>query len=378
MKDYYQILGVSREATEVEIKKAYRKRAKECHPDSNPDDPDAEARFKEVSEAYAVLSDPQKKQMYDTTGRVGGPAGGGVGGFDISEAMEMFMRAFAGNGFDSSFFGGGRRRPRGRARKGRDIRVGVDLTLEEAFSGVEKRIKIKKKVTCPECGGSGVPEGAKESECPTCGGTGRITTHKSSLLGTFAMETPCAECGGTGRKVSSFCGKCSGEGRIHGQETVEVEIPAGAADGNYKIVRGRGEAGIAGGSPGNLLVFINIEEHPEFRREGSNLYYPLRISFSEAALGSEIEIPTIDGEEEKLEVPAGTRFGDEISLSGLGMPDLRGSGRGDMIIQIIIHTPQKLDDREKELFRELAEFDESHREEGRKTGFFETIKNLFN
>ncbi|RKZ30355.1 molecular chaperone DnaJ, partial [bacterium] len=278
-KDLYEILGVSPDTSMEEIKRAYRKRAKECHPDANPNDPDAERRFKELSEAYSILSDPQKRRQYDTFGTTGRDIGfPGFGNFDISEAMRTFMEAVDDM---TSFFGGPSRYGRRTGtRPGEDLRISIELTLEELFTGVTKKIEMSRKAPCPECGGTGIPADAKEIVCPTCNGRGQKSTTRATLLGTFSTITTCPECHGTGRITTARCGKCSGEGRVDKTDRIEVKIPKGASDGNYLVIRDKGNAGVAGGRPGNLIVFIKEKPHKIFERRGNDLLYELPISFS--------------------------------------------------------------------------------------------------
>ena len=379
MRNPYEVLGVPRNATEEEIKRAYRKGAKECHPDANPNDPSAEERFKELSEAYAILSDPQKRQQFDTFGSVGGrDPFAGMGGFDISDALRMFMESFGGGDpFGGGFFGE-RRSSRGRhsrQRKGQDLRVTVEVSLEDILHGVPKKIRLAKKVVCPECGGSGVPAGAKERVCPTCNGSGRIRTVRTTLLGSFSTVVVCPACGGSGVKVSAYCSRCSGEGRINGRDEVELKVPPGVSEGNYVVIQGKGDAGIAGGPPGDLIVFFKELPHKRFSRRGNDLYLRLPLSFPQAALGDEIDVPTLDGKNKRLKIPAGTQFGQTFRIKGCGLPKIHSRSRGDLIVTAFIKTPKKLSKREKELYKQLEKSSDSS--DNDTEDIFERLKELF-
>ncbi|MCK5833114.1 molecular chaperone DnaJ [bacterium] len=382
MKDLYEILGVNRSATEEELKRAYRQKAKECHPDTNSD-PEAENLFKELSGAYAILSDPQKRRQYDTygtTGRSQDPFAG-MGGFDISDALRMFMEAVGGvDPFGGSFFGGGfgGSGRASRSRKGGDLQVTVKVSLEEILSGAKKKIKLSKKYVCKECGGSGIPAGAKEKTCPDCGGTGRRRTVRASLLGSISTVTTCSTCGGTGTTVTAHCPKCSGEGRIDGSQSIDFEVPPGVSEGNYLVMDGKGNAGIAGGPPGNLIIFFKEIPHKVFNRRGEDLYIRFPLTFSRAALGAEVKIPTLEGEDKALKIPSGTQFGQTFKLKGSGLPALNSRSRGDIVVTAFIRTPTRLSKKEKEVFAELAEFDSEHSAEHNDENIFSRLKDLFN
>lgn len=388
-KDPYKTLGVDRDASMEDIKKAYRKKAKECHPDANPDDPQAEEKFKELSEAYSILSNPQKKQQFDMGGMSGQGFSGGMNyqHIDLSEAMEMFAQAFGGGGmggdpFDmmSGIFGNRtqqrRQSARDRKRRGRDLRISVSLTLEEIFTGVSKTIKVKRKKVCPQCSGAGVPEGAKVRTCPTCQGRGQVKQVRRSILGSSVTITPCPDCGGSGNKYDEICSHCSGTGRIQGQETIKVDIPAGVAEGNYLTVEGKGDSGIAGGPPGNLIVFIREKPHKKFHRRGEDLFTRIPISFSQAALGDTIDIKTIDNKTAKLKIPQGTQFGQALRLKKLGLPKLHSKTRGDLIVTVFVRTPENLNKQEKELFQKLGKFDSKHKSEHEKEDLFDRFRDV--
>jgi len=370
--DPYEILGVSGNASQEEIKKAYRKKAKECHPDANPDDPDAENRFKELSEAYAILSDPAKRQKYDMFGASGGAfTDFGFGGFDIFDALRNFAEAFGGG------WSGGRRSNSRRVYKGSNLKISVDLTFEEILHGAKKKVSIQRKLICAECGGTGIPEDAREVVCQRCGGMGRIKTVQQTLLGSIPMVYECPDCGGSGKVFSATCGKCSGEGRIDGNETITISIPPGVTGGEPYVVAGKGNAGISGGPPGDLFVFTREVDHEIFQRRNKNLYYRLPLSFSQAALGDKVEIPTIDGEKTTLKIPTGTQFGQNFKIKGRGLPGKNNSSRGDMIVTAFVRTPVKLSREEKELFNKLGEYDESHKSEHEEESLIDRLKDLF-
>ncbi len=381
-RNLYEILGVPSNATPEEIKQAYRKKAKECHPDTNPDDPNAEHRFKELSEAYAVLSDANKRRQYDMFGTVGRGANGfgGFETFDLSDALEMFMQAVGGMDPFGSFFGGMRNSEntrRSRSRKGEDLRITLELTLEELFTGITKKTKVIRKIPCPECKGSGIPPDAKEAVCPSCQGRGQKRVIRTTLLGTISTISTCSNCGGTGRKTTARCAKCSGEGRISSTETVEIEIPPGAFEGNYLVIENKGNAGIAGGPPGNLIAIVKELPHDTFQRRGRDLYYRLPLSFSQAALGDTAEIKTIDGKTKKLKIPEGTQFGQTFSLKNCGMPQVGGGSPGDLIVTAFVRTPKNISREEKRLFQQLSKFDESHSKEHEEENILERLKDLF-
>jgi len=382
VRNPYEILGVQRNASAEDIKKAYRKRAKECHPDANPDNPDAENHFKELSEAYAVLSNPQKRQQFDTFGATGRTADpfAGMGGFDISDALRMFMEAFRGGGgdqFGGGFFGGATRsRGQSRARKGRDLRVKIEVTLDEILNGAEKKLNYARRTVCKECGGSGVAPGAMETTCPTCRGTGQMRTVRSTMLGSISTIITCPDCGGTGSKVDAYCKKCSGEGRLDGHEQIEISVPRGVSDGNYIIIEGKGNAGIAGGPPGDLAVFFEEIPHERFNRRGNDLYYRFPMRFSQVALGDEIEVPTLDGTTKKLKIPAGTQFGKTFKIKGYGLPKVQSKSRGDLIVSAFITTPTRLSKREKEIYRMLDKASDGKQAETQNEDILERFKDI--
>jgi len=355
--EFYELLGVARTATEAEIKKAYRKLAMEYHPDRNSS-PDAEARFKEITEAYEVLRDPQKRAAYDRYGKAG-VAGGGSGGFgyhhvDLSEALEIFMRDFGGLGGLESIFGGAR--AQAESRRGQDIRVTVRLTLTEVATGVKRNVRLKTLDRCEHCAGSGARPGTKPSPCTTCGGSGEVRRAARSMFGQFVSVSPCPTCAGEGMVVLEPCEVCRGDGRVRGERTVAVEIPAGVAANNYLTLRGQGAAGPRNGPNGDLLVMLDIKEDDRFVRQGNDLVYELLLSFSQSALGGEFHVPTPYGEE-RVRVPAGTQTDTVLRLKGKGLPALGQHGTGDLMIRVHVWTPEKLTDEQERLFRELAKLE---------------------
>ena len=355
MNEFYDLLGVSRTASEAEIKKAYRKLAMEYHPDRNKS-AEAEARFKEITEAYEVLRDPQKRAAYDRYGRagVGGAAGGGFGfhHVDLSEALEIFMRDFGGLGSLESIFGGGGR-AQAESRRGQDIRVTVKLTLAEVATGAKKSVKLKTLERCENCSGSGARPGTKPSVCTTCGGSGEVRRTARSVFGQFVSVSPCPTCGGDGMVVLEPCEVCRGDGRVRGERTVAVEIPAGVSANNYLTLRGQGAAGPRNGPNGDLLVMLDIKNDERFERQGNDLVFDLPLSFSQAALGGEFQVPTPYGDE-RVRVPSGTQTNTVLRLKGKGLPALGQNGSGDFMIRIHVWTPERLSDEQERLFRELA------------------------
>jgi len=359
-RDYYEILGVGRGATEEEIKKAYRKLAIKYHPDKNPGDKAAEEAFKEATEAYEVLKDPQKRRVYDSYGHEGLRGAGvggfeGFGGFDIGDALRAFMRDFGGFGFDDIFdFGGGRRRRNG-SHQGKDLQVSLELTLEEIASGVEKQLKVKRMIACDRCTGTGAEPGSSRKTCPTCGGQGQVRRVSRSIFGQFVNVQPCPHCSGEGQIIEKPCAKCAGNGLIKGQTTIKVKVPAGVSSGNYIAVRGSGNYGPRGGPPGDVLVVISETEHRQFTRHGDDIICEIPLSFSQAALGAEIDVPTLEGDA-KLRIPAGTQSGKIFMLRGKGIRHLNGIGKGDELVRVIVWTPSDLSPDEKELFKKLASY----------------------
>ena len=355
MSEYYALLGVSRTASEAEIKKAYRKLAMEYHPDRNSA-PEAEARFKEATEAYEVLRDPEKRAAYDRYGKAGVGAGAGFGfhHVDLTEALNIFMRDFGGMGGFESIFGGGR--SRSEQRKGQDIRGTVRLTLTEVALGVKKTVKIKSLERCTVCQGSGAKAGTRPTTCNSCGGSGEVHRAVRSMFGQFVSVAPCPTCNGEGTVISEPCEVCRGEGRVRGERTVSVDIPAGVSTNNYLTLRGQGAAGPRSAPSGDLLVMLDIKEDERFQRQGDDLVYDLPLSFSQAALGGEYEVPTPYGSE-RLRVPAGTQPETVLRLRNKGLPVLGEDNKGDLLVQVHVWTPEHLSEEQERLFRELAKLE---------------------
>ena len=353
MSEFYALLGISREASEAEIKKAYRKLAMEYHPDRNPS-PQAEAKFKEITEAYEVLRDPQKRAVYDRYGKAGLGGAAGAQGFhhvDLAEALNIFMRDFGAMGGFESLFGG--RRSRAEERRGQDIRVTVRLTLNEVALGAKKTLKLKSLERCSTCSGSGAKPGTRAKTCGTCQGSGEVRRATRSMFGQFISVAPCPTCGGEGSVIGDPCEACRGEGRVRGERSVTVEIPAGVSTNNYLTLRGQGAAGPRNGPSGDLLVMLDIKDDERFERQGDDLVYDLAVSFSQAALGGEHQVPTPYGEE-RLRIPPGTQPETVLRIRSRGLPVLGQDGKGDLLVRVHVWTPERLTDEQERLFRELA------------------------
>ena len=357
MSEFYALLGVARDATEADIKKAYRKLAMEFHPDRNPA-PEAEAKFKEITEAYEVLRDPQKRATYDRYGKAGlGGAGGGFGfhHVDLSEALNIFMRDFGGMGGLESLFGGGRGRGPD-TRRGQDVRVTVKLSLADVATGVKKSVRFKAPDRCTVCEGSGAKPGTKPTTCSTCGGSGEVRRQARSILGQFVSVTACPTCAGEGTVVAEPCEVCRGEGRVRAEKTVAVDIPAGVSTNNYLTLRGQGASGPRNGPPGDLLVMLDIKDDDRFERQGDDLIFDLPLSFSQVALGLEVSVPTPYGEE-TIKVAPGTQPETIVRLRGRGLPILGQNAKGDLIVRVHVWTPERLTGEQERLFRELAKLE---------------------
>ena len=376
-RDYYEILEVPKDADEGTIKKSYRKIAMKFHPDRNPDNKDAEEKFKEAAEAYEVLSDPDKRARYDRFGHAGMQ---GQQGYHSAESMNMedifsqFGDVFGDSPFESFF--GNRSGQRAQGQKGSNLRIKFSLTLEEVEAGVKKTIKVKKRKTCSSCKGSGAKDGAVKN-CQTCGGSGFVRQIRSTFLGQMQTTAQCPNCHGTGSIVVEPCTKCRGEGRTIEDETLDIDIPAGVEDGMQLTMRGRGNAGIKGGPAGDLLISIEVKPHADLKRDGNNLIYELYLSFPDAAIGCSAEVPTLSGPV-KIKIPAGTPSGKIFRLNGKGLPSVQAYGRGDELIYVNIWTPKKLSDEEKRILEKLNASPNFQPQPSKtEKGFFERMKDYF-
>jgi len=356
-RDYYDILGISRNADTNEIKKAYRKLALQYHPDKNPGDKQAEEKFKEVSEAYEVLKDAEKRRRYDQFGQSGLKGGfGGFGGFDfdLGDALRTFMSA--GFGFGDFFGTTSQTRSRRAKIRGSDLQIRLELTLEEIATGVTKKIKLKRYSKCQTCNGSGVRSGSSSNVCPLCHGSGEIRQTSRTIFGQFINVTTCSECGGEGKVIKDPCTSCYGEGRVKTENTISVDIPSGVTTGNYITLRGEGHSGPRGGPAGDAIIIIEEKEHPHFERHGDDILYDLYLSFSQVALGDEVEVPTLNGKA-RLSIASGTQTGKILRMRGKGISHLNHHGTGDQLVRVLVWTPTKLSEKEKKLFYQLAECD---------------------
>lgn len=377
-RDYYDILGVDKNATEAELKKAYRKVAIKYHPDKNPDDKASEEKFKEAAEAYEVLSNPQKKQRYDQYGHagVGGAAGGGGfggGGMNMDDIFSHFGDIFGG-GFGGGFGGsGGSRR---RVNRGSNLRIKVKLTLEEIVKGADKKVKVNKYVSCNSCSGTGAESGGTHT-CSTCHGTGQVTRVVNSFLGQMQTSTTCPQCGGEGQLVKHKCKSCHGNGIVKGEEVISLSIPAGVAEGMQLSVSGKGNAAARGGVAGDLIVLIEEIPHPELVRDGNNLLHDHFISFPDAALGCTISVPTVEGVA-KVKVDPGTQPGKVLRLKGKGLPDVNSYGRGDLLVTINAWVPKKLNPNEREILNKMNQSDNFQPDPNTtEKGFFNRMRDYF-
>ncbi|MHB1125801.1 MAG: molecular chaperone DnaJ [Bacillota bacterium] len=370
-RDYYEVLGVSRDASEADIKKAYRRLARQYHPDVNSGDKSSEEKFKEVKDAYEVLSDAEKRAGYDHYGHAGAQNGGSSGsGQDFSGFGDIF----------DMFFGGGSGAQRRGPQKGNDIRYNMELSFEEAAFGLETDIKVPRIEPCPACNGSGAEPGTHPTTCPACKGSGEIRVSQSTPFGHFQTIKPCTQCHGEGKIISNPCKECRGQGRVRRARTIHVKVPAGVDSDSRLRVSGEGEGGIRGGPPGDLYVYINVKPHRVFDRQGSDVYCEMPVTFVQAALGDEIPVPTLDGDV-KLKIPEGTQTGTTFRLRGKGIPRLRGFGRGDQHVKVKVITPTSLTEKQKVL---LQQFEDSlkteHNDKDRSDkdkGFFDKVKDAF-
>ena len=377
-RDFYDVLGVSRSASADEIKKAYRKKAKELHPDRNADNPEAESQFKEANEAYEILKDADKKAAYDRFGHAafdggmggGGPrpgAGGGPGGADFQSAFSDVFDDLFGDFMGGQRGGGGGRR----AARGSDLRYNLRVTLEEAYSGLQKTINVPTAVACSTCSGTGAEGGAEPVSCPTCSGMGKVRAQQ----GFFTVERTCPTCSGLGQIIKNPCKSCGGSGRVEKDRALSVNIPAGVETGTRIRLAGEGEAGLRGGPPGDLYIFLDVAKHELFDRDGTNLYCKVPVSMAKAALGGAIEVPTIDGGRGRVQIPAGSQSGRQMRLRSKGMPALRGGVHGDMFIELAVETPVNLTSRQKELLREFEELSEDNNPAMK--NFFSSVKSFW-
>ncbi len=370
-RDYYDILGVAKGASADELKKAYRQKAKQLHPDRNQDNPEAEAQFKEANEAYEVLKDADKKAAYDRYGHAafeGGMGGGGgrPGGGDYSSAFSDVFEDLFGD-----FMGGGQRGGRQRASRGSDLRYNLRIELEEAYNGMQKAITVPTSVSCTSCEGTGAEGGAEPQNCPTCSGMGKVRAQQ----GFFTVERTCPTCSGVGQIIKNPCNSCGGAGREQKERSLSVNIPAGVETGTRIRLAGEGEAGLRGGPAGDLYIFIEVKEHPLFQRDGVDLFCRVPVSMTTAAIGGDVEVPTIDGGRSRVKVPAGSQSGRQMRLRSKGMPALRGGGQGDMFIELAVETPVNLTSKQKELLREFEKMSEENNPE--LSGFFKKVKSFW-
>lgn len=376
-RDFYEVLGLSKGASDDEIKRAFRKLAMKYHPDKNPGDKEAEEKFKEINEAYAVLSDPEQKSKYDRFGHAGVDpnsfaGGGGFGGFGgFEDIFDMFGSAFGGGGFGG--FGGSRRN--NGPRKGSDIQKSMTIDFEEAAFGTKKQIRLTKNVKCKTCGGTGATPGTSKKTCPKCGGTGEIRTQQRTPLGVFQSSSPCPDCNGTGEINESPCSDCGGTGRMRDTVTISVNIPAGVDDGSVIPIRGQGEPGINGGPDGDLYIVLNVRPHKLFERRGQDLWLEIPITFNQAALGDDIVVPTLE-EKVSYKIPQGTQPGTVFRLKGKGIKNVRGSRKGDLYVKVSLEVPTKLNKKQKKAIEAMGKEvnDECY---SKKSGFLDSLKEFF-
>ena len=371
-RDYYEVLGIQKNASADEIKKAYRKLARQHHPDANPDDPNAEAKFKEISEAYVVLSDPDKRAGYDHFGHEGanmgaggqGYAGGGFG--DLGGFGDIF----------DMFFGGAAGRRRSGPERGSDIRTDLEITLKEAAFGLERELRIPRVETCSTCGGSRAAAGSKPQTCTACNGTGQIQYTQNTAFGRIMQTRTCDRCRGTGQIIDKPCPTCHGTGQVRKNRNIKVKVPPGVDNGSRLRLAGEGESGTRGGPPGDLYVYIHVKPHKVFKREGDDLICDIPVTYTQAALGDEFDVPTLDGEA-RLKIPEGTQSGTIFRMKGKGIPHINGYGQGDQHVRVKVITPTKLNDRQKELLKEFSSIDNERQKSSGEKSFFEKMKDAF-
>ncbi len=370
-RDYYEVLGLSKGASADEIKKGYRRKAKELHPDRNTSDPSAESKFKEANEAYDVLKDPERKAAYDRFGHAAVEGGMGGGG---GQRQGDFSSAFS-DVFDDlfgDFMGGGQRGGgRSRASRGSDLRYNLEISLEDAYSGLQKSINVPTSVQCSPCNGSGAAGGSEPSTCPTCSGMGKVRASQ----GFFTVERTCPSCSGMGQVISNPCSSCGGQGRSNKDRSLSVNVPAGVETGTRIRLSNEGEAGLRGGPAGDLYIFIEVREHKIFQRDGNSLFCRIPVSMSGAALGGDIEVPTIDGGRSRVKIPAGSQSGRQMRLRGKGMPSIKSAQKGDMFIEIAVETPVNLTSKQRELLREFEALSEDNNPESK--SFFSSVKSFW-
>jgi molecular chaperone DnaJ len=377
-RDYYEVLGVSKDASAAEIKKAYRKLALKYHPDKNPDDKEAEEKFKEAAEAYEVLSNEEKKAKYDRFGHagMGGASGFGGGGMNMEDIFSQFGDIFGGGFSGFGGFGGGGGRAR-RVNRGSNIRVKVTMSLKDIVNGVEKKIKVKKYVSCNSCSGSGAEGGSGFSTCDTCKGSGQVNRVTNTFLGQMQTTSTCPTCGGEGKTITNKCNVCLGDGIVKDDETIELKIPAGVEGGMQLSVNGKGNMGARNGVPGDLIVLIEEEEHPELKRDGNNVLYDLYVSFADAVLGTEVTVPTVNGKA-KIKIEAGTQGGKVLRLRNKGIPEVNGYRTGDQLVHVNVWTPQTLSKEEKSMMEKLRGSENfTPNPTAQDKGFFERMKDYF-
>jgi molecular chaperone DnaJ len=381
MADYYERLGVSRGAETDEIKKAYRQLALQYHPDRNQGSKEAEERFKEVTQAYEVLRDPEKRALYDRYGEQGVKGRGGpAGGFEFGDAIEVFMRDFGGfSGLEEMFGMRGARTQRSASRRGQTVRIRLALSLADVATGVTKTIRVALLDNCAKCDGSGAEPGTSPATCRACDGSGEERHVQRTVFGQFVSVQPCRTCQGEGRVIVKPCSACSGEGRVRAEQEIELEVPAGVTSENFLTLRGRGSMGPRGGPRGDLVVLLEIEEDPRFTREGSDLVHDLPITFAQAALGAEVDVPTIEGTA-KVTIPAGIQSGEVLRLRGLGLPELNGTVRGDQLIRVQVWTPDELTPEQEALIKKLRDIESPPPSQVRlrtQKGFWSRVKEAF-
>ena len=370
-RDYYEVLGLSKGASADEIKKGYRSKAKELHPDRNTSDPSAESKFKEANEAYDVLKDPERKAAYDRFGHAAFEGGmGGSGGQRQGDFSSAFSDVF--DDLFGDFMGGGQRGGgRSRASRGSDLRYNLEISLEDAYSGLQKSINVPTSVQCSPCNGSGAAGGSEPSTCPTCSGMGKVRASQ----GFFTVERTCPSCSGMGQVISNPCSSCGGQGRSNKDRSLSVNVPAGVETGTRIRLSNEGEAGLRGGPAGDLYIFIEVREHKIFQRDGNSLFCRIPVSMSGAALGGDIEVPTMDGGRSRVKIPAGSQSGRQMRLRGKGMPAIKSAQKGDMFIEIAVETPVNLTSKQRELLREFEALSEDNNPESK--SFFSSVKSFW-